>query len=89
MDISNHVGSALRALREKNGISQEELAHRAELDRTYISGIERNRRNPSVRSLQRIVAALNISLDALFLEARHLAEVDNRKTSGRLRVSPK
>lgn len=76
MDISDYVGAAVRALRERAGFSQEELAHRAKLDRTYISGIERNRRNPSVRSLQRIVAALDSSLDTLFAKARKLTEKD-------------
>lgn len=76
MDISSYVGPAVRALREQAGFSQEELADRAELDRTYISGIERGRRNPSVKSLQRVVAALDTSLDVLFVDARTLAEAD-------------
>ena len=74
VDISSYVGPAIRALREQAGFSQEELADRAELDRTYVSGIERGRRNPSVRSLQRVVAALDTSLDVLFVQARTLAE---------------
>ena len=74
MDISSYVGPAVRVLREQAGFSQEELADRAELDRTYVSGIERGRRNPSVKSLQRIVAALDTSLDVLFIKARALAE---------------
>ena len=74
MDITSYVGPALRALREKKDLSQEELAFRARLDRTYISGIERSRRNPSIRSLQRIVDAIGIGLDVLFVDARKLAE---------------
>ncbi|MBS0212239.1 MAG: helix-turn-helix transcriptional regulator [Proteobacteria bacterium] len=76
MDISGYVGAAVRVLRLRDGISQEELADRASLDRTYISGIERNRRNPSVQSLQRIVGAMGASLDLLFNEARRLADAD-------------
>ena len=76
MDISGYVGAAVRYLRERAQYSQEELAHRAGLDRTYISGIERARRNPSVASLQSIVAALDTSLDVLFNRARKLAEED-------------
>ena len=49
------------------GISQEELAGRSGLDRTYISGIERGRRNPSVRSLQRVSDALGTTLDVIFV----------------------
>lgn len=75
VDISNYVGPAIRALREQTGLSQEDLAGRAELDRTYVSGIERGRRNPSVKSLQRIACALDVSLEVIFIQARALAEV--------------
>lgn len=91
MDISNFVGPAVRALREQAGFSQEELADRAQLDRTYVSGIERGRRNPSVKSLQRVVAALDTSLDVFFAEARTLAEVqaqpagDSQRTRSKTR----
>lgn len=74
MDIASQVGSAIRALRDEAGLSQEELADLAELDRTYISGIERGRRNPSVKSLQRVSDALSVTLDVVFIRARQLAE---------------
>lgn len=75
MDITPYVGSAFRQLRERAGISQEELAFRAGLDRTYVSGIERGRRNPSLKSMQRIAAQLDdVSLDEVFVAARQLAE---------------
>ena len=48
----------LRALRTSAGISQEELAHRARLHRTYISSIERGQRNISLENLFRIAEAL-------------------------------
>lgn len=89
MDISNFIGPAIRVFREQAGYSQEELADRAQLDRTYVSGIERSRRNPSVKSLQRLAAALDTSLDLLFIRARALAEADAKpaapKQSGRVR----
>lgn len=59
-------GLRLRGLREKAGLSQEELADRAQVHRTYLSGIERGRRNPSLINLLRIARALNISISALF-----------------------
>ncbi|MDR1076908.1 MAG: helix-turn-helix domain-containing protein [Xanthomonadaceae bacterium] len=74
MDIASQVGPALRALRGEIGISQEALADRAGLDRTYVSGIERGRRNPSVRSLQKVSDALGVTLDVIFIRARELAE---------------
>ena len=87
VDISRYVGPAVRHLRERAKFSQEELAHRAELDRTYISGIERGRRNPTVGSLQSIVEALGSSLDVLFIAARRLAEKDLRSSGKTTRRS--
>jgi transcriptional regulator with XRE-family HTH domain len=74
VDITPYIGPAFRLLRERAEISQEELAFRAGLDRTYVSGIERGRRNPSLKSMQRVAAELDISLDQVFILARKLAE---------------
>jgi len=74
VDITPYIGPAFRQLRERAEISQEELAFRAGLDRTYVSGIERGRRNPSLKSMQRIAAQLELSLDEVFIAARQLAE---------------
>lgn len=73
MDITPYVGPAFRHFREQAGMSQEQVALAAELDRTYVSGIERGRRNPSLRSMQRIVSVLNVDLADLFELARALA----------------
>lgn len=73
MDITPYIGPAFRLVRERAALSQEELAFRAGLDRTYISGIERGRRNPSLHSMQRIAAELSQSLDQIFNLARELA----------------
>lgn len=54
-------GRRLRELRLDAGISQEELAARAELDRTYISSCERGRRNVSLLAIYRIAGALDVS----------------------------
>ena len=58
-------GSLARNHREKLGISQEELAVRSNLDRTYISGIERGVRNPSLTALVSLARGLNISFSKL------------------------
>lgn len=79
MDITPFVGPAFRELRERAELSQEELAFRAGLDRTYVSGIERGRRNPSLKSMQRIAAELATSLDQVFILARKLAEKEPDK----------
>jgi transcriptional regulator with XRE-family HTH domain len=59
-------GLNVRRRREAAGLSQEALAEKAELDRTYISGIERGIRNPTVLSAARVAAALKTPLSDLF-----------------------
>lgn len=55
----------LRALRAKRGLSQEELAEEASLDRTYVSALERERYAASVDTLERLAAALKVSPEQL------------------------
>lgn len=59
------LGQRVRKFRERNKISQEELAHRAELDRTYVGGVERGERNLGALNLLRLAAALNTTASAL------------------------
>ena len=58
MDVRQRVGLNLQNLRREKDLSQEELAHRAEVHQTYLSGVERGKRNPSIMVLQRICEAL-------------------------------
>jgi transcriptional regulator with XRE-family HTH domain len=62
------VGDRVREIRVKRGLSQEELAHRAGLDRSYMSGIERGIRNVTVLKLQAVARALKVSLRELLPE---------------------
>lgn len=59
------VGKNVRRLRLQKGMTQEELAFEAEIDLTYIGGIERGRRNPSLMVLVRIAKALGVQLPRL------------------------
>lgn len=59
------LGSRIRALRKRAGISQEALADLAKLDRTYIGGIERGERNPSFDNLMKVARALGVSISIL------------------------
>jgi transcriptional regulator with XRE-family HTH domain len=61
----NVLGMNVRRRREEKELTQEALAERADLDPTYISGIERGVRNPSVLSVVRIARALGISTSKL------------------------
>ena len=55
------MGQVLRSFRERQHISQEKLAEMASIHRTYAGGIERGERNPSFKSLNRILRSLNVS----------------------------
>ena len=59
-------GLRLKNLRLERGLSQEQLGMIAELDRTYISGIERGVRNVSLTNIFRIAQALNVPASELF-----------------------
>jgi transcriptional regulator with XRE-family HTH domain len=65
MDWRAVVGRNVRRLRQERGLTQEQLAHEAELDLTYVGGIERGKRNPSLLVLVRIAAALGTDLPSL------------------------
>lgn len=54
------VGANLKRLRLARDLTQEEVAFRSDIDLTYLGGIERGRRNPSLLVLARIAAALKI-----------------------------
>ena len=60
------LGRRVRALRDARGWSQERLAEEADLDRSYIAGIEVGSRNPSVKALERLASALSVRLSELF-----------------------
>jgi transcriptional regulator with XRE-family HTH domain len=80
MDLATHFGEAVRQHRELIRLSQEELADRAGMDRTYVSGIERGRRNPTLKVMQMLADALGADLDVIFATSRQLA---TRPKSGR------
>ncbi len=64
--ILKQLADRVKVLREQHEISQEELAFLCEIDRTYISKIERGIANPSLLVLQKVAKALNIPLIELF-----------------------
>lgn len=60
MDIRRRLGQNVARLRRQRGMSQEEFAFEAGLHRTYISGIERGVRNPTVVIVQKLADALGV-----------------------------
>lgn len=65
LDIRRQFGVRLRGLRTGRQLSQEELAHLAGLDRTYVSSVERGRRNISLENICRLAEALGVDAGRL------------------------
>ena len=63
------LGMAIRSTRKARGISQEELAHRSQIERSYMSSIERGMQNPGVMAIVQIAAGIGISVTDLVAEA--------------------
>jgi CheY-like chemotaxis protein/DNA-binding Xre family transcriptional regulator len=66
VDVKKPFGTSVKAWRGRLGISQEELAGRAGLHRTYVCDIERGARNVSLQSIEKLARALEISVATLF-----------------------
>ncbi len=69
IDLRQRLGSAVKAKRAALRISQEELAGRSGLHRTYISDVERGARNLSLGSIEKLAHALELSVSGLFSQA--------------------
>ena len=65
MDIREILGVNVRKAREQRGWSQEELADRSGIHRTYISGVERGARNPTIEIIAAIAGALDLPVAVL------------------------
>lgn len=74
MEIQAVVGRNVKRYRELKGVSQEELAFQSDLHRTYVSGVERGIRNPTVAIVARLAAALGVSPAALLELPERLSE---------------
>ena len=64
----NKFGLRVRALRESARLSQEQLADKARIHRTYIGGIERGERNVGLKNILRIAVALGVAPSQLFVD---------------------
>lgn len=65
MDICARLGQNLEEFRLARGWSQEEFAHQAGIHRTYISDLERGARNPTIKIVEQLSTALEVSAGAL------------------------
>ena len=66
MNIKEKFGKNLKRLRTEKGISQENLAFLADLDRTYIPSIEKGERNVSITVVEKLANALNVDISEFF-----------------------
>ena len=63
--LLSEFGRNVSRFRDQAGLSQEKLAENAEIDRTYLSGIERGVRNPGIKTVLRLARALHVTVDQL------------------------
>lgn len=69
------IGSRIRAVREARGISQEDFAALAGLDRSYYGGVERGERNVAALNLVKVALALRAEVGELFVPLEQLAQL--------------
>ncbi|MBR1559229.1 MAG: helix-turn-helix transcriptional regulator [Clostridia bacterium] len=62
------LGDRIKTLRSEAGLSQEKIALKINMDRTYLASVEAGKRNISLRNIKKIADGLNISISELFLD---------------------
>jgi len=65
VDIQVKLGERIKKIRKEQGFSQEQLATKSKLHRTYISDIERGDRNVSIKNIEKIAKALGVNISDL------------------------
>ncbi len=66
MDVHRKFGDNVRKHRKATGLSQEQFALKHDIDRTYVSGIERGKRNPTIEIVAKFAKALGVPISELF-----------------------
>lgn len=69
--LCQHLGRQIKMARHQAGLSQEALALMAEVDRTYVSQLERGVANPSLLIICRVASAMNLVVDLSFVPSVH------------------
>lgn len=70
MDIKQKIGKRIKELRTQRQISQEELAARADIDRTYVNSVENGKRNISIINIEKIAYGLEVSIQDFFKDPK-------------------
>lgn len=81
MEIREVLALNLRSLRQAKGLSQEELAHQADIDRTYISALERSVYNASIDVVDRLARVLDVEAAELLRRPHSNSKLDKRDSS--------
>tara|TARA_R110001583_G_scaffold132849_1_gene284761 strand:- start:3218 stop:3448 length:231 start_codon:yes stop_codon:yes gene_type:complete len=76
MNLQRKFGLVIKELRLEKGLSQESLANQSDIDRTYISDIEKGERNISLKIIERLSETLQISLSELFKKIEKYGELE-------------
>ena len=66
MSVQSRVSRNIQRIRREKNLSQEEVAHRADIHQTYLSGVETGKRNPSILVVERIAKALGVDVSEIF-----------------------
>lgn len=82
-NIKKEIGQRIRSLRKRRGMTQEEMADNCGLHWTYIGGLERGERNPTLTTMQKIAGGLGISVQDL-LDVPRESTIERDTREGRL-----
>ena len=74
MNLQRKFGLVLKRIRKEKGFSQESLANTADIDRTYVSDIEKGERNISLRIIEKLCNTLQVSLSEFFNQIENYNE---------------
>ena len=66
MDLKTKVGERITQLRKAKKLSQQQFSYEAEMERTYLSHIEKGRKNISLSTLEKVLSALDVSVNDFF-----------------------
>ena len=66
MSVQSRVSRNIQRIRREKDLSREEVAHRADIHQTYLSGVETGKRNPSILVVERIAKALGVDVSEIF-----------------------
>jgi len=79
MDLKQMIGSRIKEIRSKRGITQDQLSERMEINPKYLSSIERGKENPTLNTLLKLSESLEVSLDEVF-SLVEIEDPDKRKS---------